>query len=45
MAEYIVSIASKKSGCGSIPCSSVNHAKKLMRICPPDRFIKIEVVR
>jgi len=41
----IISIESKKSGVSGIPCKSYSHAKKVMRLCPPDRFIKIEKVR
>lgn len=43
--KYEVSLCSKKTGVSSIPCTGLNQAKKLMRICPPDRFIKLVRVR
>jgi hypothetical protein len=44
MNKLIISIESKKAGVGSVPCYSLSHAKKLLRIVP-DRFIKIVKVK
>lgn len=43
--KYEVSLCSRKTGVCEVPCTGLNQAKKLMRICPPDRFIKMVRVR